>query len=220
MKEQPFYINLKSKDIYNNNKQRRYCEITGIKKQDVELESNSFRILKQNKYLSIIIAVILIAILFFTFRKDMRVFLIVLAFFAVAAICFFIFNYFKFKCTSNGLYVRFGMQEGLFPYEKLKSVYLSKFNDYRFLIPSNGYSIVIRYYDNNNRIKELSFANYFLNKQETIKFLENFNIKEERNNRYITYEKFKVLRKIIKVTAIVVFTILIFVAVYINMKNG
>ncbi len=213
-------MKLKWKDIYNNNKQRRYCEITGIKKQDVELESNSFRILKQNKYLSIIIAVILIAILFFTFRKDMRVFLIVLAFFAVAAICFFIFNYFKFKCTSNGLYVRFGMQEGLFPYEKLKSVYLSKFNDYRFLIPSNGYSIVIRYYDNNNRIKELSFANYFLNKQETINFLENFNIKEERNNRYITYEKFKVLRKIIKVTAIVVFTILIFVAVYINMKNG
>lgn len=214
-------MKLKWKDIYNNNnKQRRYCEITGIKKQDVELESNSFRILKQNKYLSIIIAVILIAILFFTFRKDMRVFLIVLAFFAVAAICFFIFNYFKFKCTSNGLYIRFGMQEGLFPYEKLKSVYLSKFNDYRFLIPSNGYSIVIRYYDNNNRIKELSFANYFLNKQETIKFLENFNIKEERNNRYITYEKFKVLRKIIKVTAIVVFTILIFVAVYINMKNG
>lgn len=213
-------MKLKWKDIYNNNKQRRYCEITGIKKQDVELESNSFRILKQNKYLSIIIAVILIAILFFTFRKDMRVFLIVLAFFAVAAICFFIFNYFKLKCTSNGLYIRFGMQEGLFPYEKLKSVYLSKFNDYRFLIPSNGYSIVIRYYDNNNRIKELSFANYFLNKQETINFLENFNIKEERNNRYITYEKFKVLRKIIKVTAIVVFTILIFVAVYINMKNG
>ena len=209
-------MKLKWKDIYNNNKQRRYCEITGIKKQDVELESNSFRILKQNKYLSIIITVILIAILFFTFRKDIRVFLIVLAFFAVAAICFFIFNYFKLRCTSNGLYIRFGMQEGLFPYEKLKSVYLSKFNDYRFLIPSNGYSIVIRYYDNNNRIKELSFANYFLNKQETI----NFNIKEERNNRYITYEKFKVLRKIIKVTAIVVFTILIFVAVYINMKNG
>mgnify|MGYP000478217202 CR=1 FL=1 len=213
-------MKLKWKDIYNNNKQRRYCEITGRKKQDVELESNSFRILKQNKYLSIIITVILIAILFFTFRKDIRVFLIVLAFFAVAAICFFIFNYFKLRCTSNGLYIRFGMQEGLFPYEKLKSVYLSKFNDYRFLIPSNGYSIVIRYYDNNNRIKELSFANYFLNKQETINFLENFNIKEERNNRYITYEKFKVLRKIIKVTAIVVFTILIFVAVYINMKNG
>lgn len=213
-------MKLKWKDIYNNNKQRRYCEIIGIKKQDVELESNSFRILKQNKYLSIIITVILIAILFFTFRKDIRVFLIVLAFFAVAAICFFIFNYFKLRCTSNGLYIRFGMQEGLFPYEKLKSVYLSKFNDYRFLIPSNGYSIVIRYYDNNNRIKELSFANYFLNKQETINFLENFNIKEERNNRYITYEKFKVLRKIIKVTAIVVFTILIFVAVYINIKNG
>lgn len=214
-------MKLKWKDIYNNNnKQRRYCEIIGIKKQDVELESNSFRILKQNKYLSIAIAVILIAILFFTFGKDIKVFLMVLAFLTVAAICFFVFNYFKFKCTSNGLYVRFGMQEGLFPYKKLKSVYLSKFNDYRFLIPSNGYSIVIRYYDNNNRIKELSFANYFLNKQETIDFLENFNIKEEKNNRYITYEKFKVLRKIIKVTAIVVFTILIFVAVYINIKNG
>ena len=55
-------MNLKLKDIYNNNKQRRYCEITGIKKEDVEIESNSFRVLKEKKYLTLIIIVIFLSL--------------------------------------------------------------------------------------------------------------------------------------------------------------
>lgn len=209
-------MNLKWKDIYNNNKQRRYCEITGIKKEDVEIESNSFRVLKEKKYLTLIIIVILTGIILYTFRNDIKVFFMVMAFFVIASICFFVFNYFKIKCMKDGLYVRFGMQEGLFKYEKVKSVYLSKFNDYSFLIPSRGYSIVIRYSDNNNRIKELAFANHFLNKQETLDFLENFEIKEVENENYVNFERFKILKKVAKVVMVILFILFIIGVVFIS----
>lgn len=207
-------MKMKWKDIYNDNKNRRYCEITGIKKEDVEIESNSFRILKEKKYCAVVVILIITLILLYTFRKDLKVFFMVMAFFIIAGICFFVFNYFKFKCMKDGLYIRFGMQQGKFAYEKVKSIYLSKFNDYSFLIPSRAYNIVIRYTDNNNRIKELSFPNYFLDKQETIDFLENFEIKEVQNESYVNFEKFKILKKIAKAGAVVLFLVVLFVMAF------
>lgn len=203
-------MKLKWKDIYNENSKRRYCEITGIKKEDVELESNSFKFLKEKKYLVLVIALIIIALLVYTFRNDLKILLIVLAFFAIAGICLFLFNYFKFKCLKDGLYVRFGFQEGKFSYDKLKGIYLSKFNDYSFLIPTKRvYSIVIRYEDSYKRIKELSFPNYFVKPEDVSAFLDNFEIKEAEENKYVQYERFKVLKMIGKIALFVLFAIVV-----------
>lgn len=201
---------LKWKDVYNNNSKRRYCEITGIKEEDVEIESNSFKVLKERKYIVLIASLIIIALLVWTFRNDFKVLLILLAFFAGAGICFFIFNYFKFKCLKDGLYVRFGFQEGKFSYDKLKGVYLSKYNDYSFLIPAKRvYSIVIRYQDNANRIKELSFPNYFIKPEDTDRFLNNFEIEEAEESKLVNYERFKVFRKLLKTAIFIGFMVLI-----------
>lgn len=200
---------LKWKDVYNNNKKRRYCEITGIKEENVEIESNSFKVLKERKYIVLIASLIIIALLVWTFRNDIKILLILLAFFIVSGICFFVFNYFKFKCLKDGLYVRFGFQEGKFSYDKLRGVYLSKFNDYSFLIPAKRvYSIVIRYIDNTNRIKELSFPNYFIKPEDTEKFLSNFDIKEAEESKLVQYERFKVLKKLFKAAIFIMFVLL------------
>ena len=197
---------LKWKDVYKNNEKRRYCEVTGIKEQNIEIESNSFKVLKKRKYIVLIASIILLLLIIWTFRTNFKILLMVLAFFAVAGICFFIFNYFRFKCTEDGLYIKFGFQEGKFSYDKLKSVYLSKYNDYGFLIPSKRvYSIVLRYTDNTGRIKELSFPNYFITPEDTEKFLNNFEIKEAEENKFVGYERFKVFRKIGKIILIVLF---------------
>lgn len=203
-------MNLKWKDIYNENITRRYCEITGIKKNGVGIESNSFRALKEKKLIAIIVVIVLLAIIICAFRTNIKVLLIVMGFFAFAGICFFFFNYFKLNCDENGLYVRFGFQQGLFKYEKIKSVYLSKFNDYSFLIPNKCYSIVIRYTDNYNRIKELSFPTYFITKEECAEFLNNFEIKENQDEKFVQYERFKLLKKIGKIVLIVLFIALLF----------
>lgn len=197
---------LEWKDVYKNNEKRRYCEVTGIKEQNIEIESNSFKVLKKRKYIVLIASIILLLLIIWTFRTNFKILLMVLAFFAVAGICFFIFNYFRFKCTEDGLYIKFGFQEGKFSYDKLKSVYLSKYNDYGFLIPSKRvYSIVLRYTDNTGRIKELSFPNYFITPEDTEKFLNNFEIKEAEENKFVGYERFKVFRKIGKIILIVLF---------------
>ena len=201
---------LKWKDVYNENKQRRYSEIAGIKEENVEIESNSFRVLKDRKYIILAAAIIFSAFLIWSFRKDIKLLLIVLGFFAVAGICFFVFNYFKFRCQKDGLYIRFGVQEALFKYDRIKSVYLSKYNDFSFLIPSKRvYSFVIRYTDNYNRVKELSFPNYFVKPDEAMKFLTNFELKEAGESDYVQYERFKILKKVIKVIVAVLFLLTI-----------
>ncbi len=211
-------MNIKWKDIYNDNQKRRYCEITGIKKENVQIESNSYRIFKEKKYFPIAIILSILAIIIYTFRNDIKILLMVSAFFIILGILFFVFNYFKLICAKDGLYIKFGMQQGKFAYEKIKSIYLSKFNDYSFMIPSRGYSIVIRYIDNNNKIKELSFPNHFLDKQDTINFLNNFNIKEVQNEEYVNFEKFKMLKKIAKIVSIILFVVILFVIGFVNSK--
>ena len=205
---------LKWKDIYNDNKKRRYCEVTGIKKEGVGIESNSFKALKERKIIALISTLILFGLVIWTFKNDIKILLMVLGFFIVAGICFFIFNYFKFDCLKDGLHVRFGFQEGNFSYDKLKGVYLSKYNDYSFLIPAKRvYSIVIRYTDSLDRIKELSFPNYFLNKQKTAEFLDNFIIKEAEEEKYVQYERYKTIKMLGKV-AIAVLIVLFVVGLF------
>lgn len=201
---------LKWKDVYNNNQKRRYCEITGIKEEDVEIESNSFKVLKERKYIVLIASLIIMALIIWTFRNDIKILLILLAFFAVAGVCFFVFNYFKFKCTKDELYVKFGFQEGKFSYDKLKGVYLSRFNDYSFLLPVKKiYSFVIRYSDNTGRIKELSFPNYFVKPEDAEKFLNNFNIEEAEQPKYVKYERFKVFKKVGKAMIFIIFVLML-----------
>ena len=212
-------MKLKWKDIYNENSKRRYCEITGIKKEDVEIESNSFKTLKERKYLVLVIVLIVIALLIYTFRSDIKILFIVLAFFLVAGVCFFIFNYFKFKCLKDCLYVKFGFNEGKFNYDKLKSVYLSKFNDYSSFLPvKRVYSLVIRYTDGYNRIRELSFPCYFLKPEKVSEFLENFEVKEAVENKFVQYEKFKVLKLIGKAIIFVLFAIIV-IGMFFSLKR-
>lgn len=211
---------LRWKDIYNENKVRKYSEITGIKKENVEIESNSIKALKNKKYLVIAIAILFSALIIWTFRRDIRVIGIVFIFFILAGIAFFIFNYFRLVCLKEGLYIRFGIQEGLFPYDKIKSVFLSKYNDYTFLIPnSKTYSVVVRYKDSFNRIREFSFPNYFLGKQETEEFLNNFNIKETPDQQFVQYERFKVLKRIGKAILLILVILAIIGLLVMNMNK-
>ena len=74
-------LNKKWKDIYNENKKRKYCSVTGIKKEDIEIESNSFRVIKEKKYLYIFIIILIILLLVITFKKDIKVLVLTLGFF-------------------------------------------------------------------------------------------------------------------------------------------
>lgn len=211
---------LKWKNIYNENKNRRYCEIIGIKKENVEVETNPTKFLKERKYIIIVTSLILIALVLFTFRTNLKVALIVLAFFAITGIFTFLFNYYKLSCTKDGLYIKFGLQQGTFKYDRIKNIYLSRFNDSSYLLSIRTYNLVIRYIDNYDRLKELFFDVTFSDKEQVKEFLDNFEIKEVEDNRYKNFERFKLFKKVGKVLLIVAFIVFIGIAGYISMNAG
>ena len=61
---------MKTKDIYKENKERKYCQIVDIKNENVEVESAPIKVIKENwkKYLAA--TLIILAIIIFTFYKD------------------------------------------------------------------------------------------------------------------------------------------------------
>ena len=209
---------IKWKDIYNDNKQRRYSEITGIKKEDVEIESNPSRLLKEKSFWFGLASLIIIAIILYTFRNDLKIALIVIGFFLFAGVSFFYFNYYKLKCTKEGLYIKFGMQQGIFKYDKIKSIYISRFNDSSYLFSIRTYNIVIRYEDSFKRLKELFFDASFLNKEQAIEFINNFETKEAEEDKYVNFERFKLLKKVGKILLIVAFIILLGIIGYTKLK--
>ncbi len=209
---------IKWKDIYNDNKHRRYSEITGIKKEDVEIESNPSKLLKEKAFWFGLASLIIIAIILYTFRNNLKIALIVMGFFLFAGVSFFFFNYYKLKCTKDGLYIKFGMQQGLFKYDKIKSIYISRFNDSSYLLSIRTYNIVIRYEDNFKRLKELFFDASFLNKEQVVEFLNNFEIKEAEEDKYVKYEKFKLLKKVGKIALIVAFIVILGLIGYTKLK--
>lgn len=203
---------LKWKDIYKENLNRKVCEIEKIKNYDIGIESNPINALKARKYLIAAFFIIVTILLIITFRQDIKVLFMVLGFIFFSVVFFTIFNYFKFECKKEGLYIKFGMQAGMFPYDKVKSVYLSRFNDNNIMMFTNNYNIVIRYMNSLNRIKELSFPVHFLNKEETVKFLDNFELKEEPKNEFVFFERKKLLKKIAKFLGIIFIVVFVVIA--------
>lgn len=210
---------LKWKDIYNKYKTKRYGEITGIKKEDVFIEANPSNFIKSHAYLIIIASLIIVAITLFTFRSDLKVAGLVLLFLLGAGALFVFFNYYKIGCVKEGLYIKFGLQQGTFKYDRIKNVYLSRFNDSSYLFSIRTYNIVILYEDNLNRLKELYFDVTFTDKQQLVEFLDNFNVKEIESTQYNNFERFKLLKKIGKILMIVAFIVIVGMYAYIRIHG-
>lgn len=200
---------LKWKEIYKEKRNNRYYEVTGIKKENVEIESSPIKVIKKYKYYVALISLVIIAFVFYSFRNDIKIALSVIAFFILASSFFVLFNYYKLTCGKDGLCIKLGFQNAMFNYDRIKSVYISRFNDSSYLFSIRTYNIVIRYIDNFNRLKELFFDASFLNKEQALEFLNNFELKEVESEDYKQYEKLKLLKKIGKVVLIVLFIIIV-----------
>lgn len=189
---------LRLKDIYTENKSRRYNEISGIKSNTATLISNPKDVLKKNKYKIIILVVIVLALLLSTMYKDLPTFFITLAFLIGICLIVGIFNAFKMTCSKEGIKISFGFQKAFFPYDKIKCIYLSKYDSYSFLRLAKDYNIVIKYVDSNGFIKELSFSTLFVTPQQINDFLNNFTIENKNSEQVVKYEKWKLIKKILK----------------------
>ena len=196
---------LKLKDVYIKNKNRRLNEIVGIKDCNASLVSNAKETIAKNKYIIILVSVIIIALLLSTMYNDLSTFFITLGFLIGIAIIVTIFNSFKLICTKDGITLSFGFQKAFLQHDKLKCIYLSKYDSYSFLRFAKDYNIIIKYVDNNGYIKELSFSTLFLTPMQIDTFLNNFIIENKNSEEVVKYEKFKLIRKIAKTLFYILF---------------
>lgn len=203
---------LNLKNVYLNNKSRRFNEIVSIKSDKASLISNPKKTFVRNKYKIIIAVVIILALLLSTMYNDLTTFFITLGFLLGMVVIVIFFNAFKLVCTKDGINVSFGFQKAFFPYDKIKCIYLSKYDDYSFLRLTKDYNIVLNYVDNNGFIKELSFSTLFVTPQEINDFLDNFIINKSNSEEVVKFEKIKLVRRILRtalyvglIVAIIVF---------------
>jgi len=202
---------LRFKDVFILHKNKRFNEIIGIESENAALISNPKKIIKENKYIIIITSIIVIALLLSTMYNDIITFFITLLFLFGICLIVTVFNAFKFVCSKEGITISFGFQKVFFPYEKIKCIYISKYNDYSFLHLVKDYNIVIKYVDTNGIIKELSFSTLFVSPEETNEFINNFKVDERISEEEVKFEKFKIIKRILKIALFALFIMAIIV---------
>ena len=210
---------MKFKEIFLENKERRYCNITKVKKENMTLFINPVRKLKENWIVLLGILVVIIGFLLINFNS--KVFLVSLALIAFLVVVYIFGNKAILKCDKESLYIKQGFQENKIPYSKIKTVFISRAAELMLFVPTYNYNIIIRYEDNFSFIRELNFSLMCADENEVKEFIENFEIDKKIDPRIVKFEKRKFIGKLLTfiVTLIVVAFIIVYVYRYINFDN-
>lgn len=209
---------MKTKDIYKDNKDRKYCPIIDIKSENIGIESSPIKVIKEHLVKFLIISLIIVLILSITFYKDLIVLVSVFVFLAFVVVGCILSSRYSMKCKEEALSMKLNFQKIELSYSRIANIYISKEFSVSDLIPMFTYSLVIRYVDNMNFLRELSFPTLFLKPEDIEKFLDNFIIQKEQSEECIKYEKYKLIKKIFKITGFVLFIIAIALVVYFSLK--
>lgn len=203
---------MKLKEFYLANKNLRYNDIIKLKKEDIKLEMNPIRTLKNNWIILLLLIVAVVGLLLLNF--NLTYLIVSLALIAIFVLLFIYGNGTKLSCENGSLYVKQGVQSNIIPYKKLRSVYVARATDWLVLFPVYTYKLIIRYEDNFSFLRELEFPLLCAELDDIIKFVDNFYVNEEILQRYVKYEKSKFWRRFITAAISVIAAIAIFYYLY------
>ena len=204
---------MKLKEIYKENLGRKYRNVIDTKGNNVQINSSPIKIFKEHKYPIITGILLVILLILLAFRNNLDIFLVVLAFLAFFVGLSIYFNNYKIECKKDILCLKWNLQKFELPYTHLKSIFLSKELNTLEILPVVSYNIIIRYIDNLNFIRELSFPAALLQPEEISNFLDNFIIEEEEAEDCVKFEKYKRIKNILKLIGYSIVVILIVIAV-------
>lgn len=210
---------MRFKEIFLKNKDRRYCNITKVKKENMTLVIDPIRKIKENWIVLLGILVVIIGFLLINFNS--KIFLVSLALIAFLVVVYIFGNKAILKCDKDLLYIKQGFQENKIPYSKIKTIFISRAAELMLFIPTYSYNIIIRYEDNFSFIRELNFSLMCADEDEVKEFIENFEIENKINQRIVKFEKRKFIGKLLTfiITIIAVVFIFMYVYRYINFDN-
>jgi len=210
---------MRFKEIFLENKDRRYCNITKVKKENMTLSINPIRKLKENWIVLLGILVVIIGFLLINF--NLKIFLVSLVLIAFLVVVYIFGNKAILKCDKKSLYIKQGFQENKIPYSKIKTVFISRAAELMLFVPTYSYNIIIRYEDNFSFIRELNFSLMCADENEVKEFIENFEIDQKIDQRIVKFEKRKFIGRLLTfvITIIAVVFMFMYVYRYINFDN-
>ena len=196
---------MKLKEIYLENQVRRYSSINKIKKENIKLDIDPIKKIKNNWIILLAMFVIIIAMLLLNF--NLSYFIVSIGLIFTLVIVFIFGNKSTLLCDKNTLNVKQGFQNINIPYNRLKNVYIGKVSGVLFFLPAMTYNIIIRYEDNFSFLRELEFSLFCADTKEVNDFINNFLIEEKVEERYVRYEKRKIFRRLLSTLITVIFAV-------------
>lgn len=198
------------KELSKSNYDRRYTEIDGIEKSDVTIVGHPVKTIKENWIIVLAIFAIIIGALISVFK--LNVFLVCMGLVALFAILFVYGNTYKVTCGKDKLMLKQGFQKYDIKYSEIKNVFVSRTSRASLFIKT--YVLVIRCEDAHSFLREFELPLLCANASEAEKFVNNFKLIGESNDRYVTYERRKSLRRLVENVATGVFLAIILWVMY------
>lgn len=207
------------KELYKENKYRKYRNIIGTTGKEVEIKSIPLKTIKKYTFEILITSLVITLVLLLTFHNSIKTFFIVMIFIIFMVLTGIFFNLYSITSKKDTLNLKWSFQNFELPYSRLKSVFIARNINGLDVFPIPSYNIVIRYLDKLNFIKELSFPLMFVHVEDLKDFLEVFNTEEADSEECIKHEKYKNFKMFIKILGFILFTILVLIALYASYKR-
>lgn len=179
------------KEYCNENIDRRYCDITGIKEENIKVESHPITAIR-NHWIAIL-GIIAVILGFLLLRFEYKLFLLVFGFTALFFVLFLIGNKYTVVCEKDGIKIKQHYQTINLPYKLVKNVYIINTVSGVF----KTYVLVIRCEDKFSLLREFELPLLCANKEEAMKFASNFHIAGEKDQNKIILDKRRELKRIV-----------------------
>lgn len=179
------------KEYCIENYNRKFCDINGIKEANLKIETHPITTIK-NHWI-ILLGVVALVLGFLLLRFDYKLLLLVIGFAALFFVLFLIGNKYSITCEKDGIKIKQHFQTIHLPFQMVKNVYVM--NTVRGAIKT--YVLVIRCEDKFSLLREFEFPLLCANKEEVIKFVDNFHIAGEVDTDKISLDKRREFKRIV-----------------------
>ncbi len=213
-----------NRETYLKCNNKKYCKIISID-EPVRLNSNIKTYVKGHKKTIIVFLLIILIILFATFKFNMQIILSAIGLLLLLMVMFILNNTYSITANKGKVKIEADFTINYIPYEKLINIYVSETkNKILFLIPYNFYDLKIIFYSTDGKLMEATYSTVMLNPKQIINFFKKFNfevLEEQANEERREVEKDKARKIIWALIAIVILALLItgFIIYIIKINN-
>ena len=206
---------MKWNELYEKNKCRKSREIEKVKK-DTVLKARVTNFINEYSKKVYITLLIISVLLIITFSSNIKALITTFLMVIIIVLCTIYFNTFTIICKNNKILVKQNNQKTDIYYSNLKNIYIEKKQTRIFFKKTNSFFLIILYKTPNNNISKIQSPVLFLNKNDTQKFLDIFEVKQIKSNNILKAEKYQLKKLLIKAGIFILVWVAIIITIMIK----